>query len=101
MDWGEILWSMGYEILKQTAGGTPGSVPGQPGGMSYTGSGPTMPGANPTGATFSNMTSWNGKRRRRRRRLLTPTDLSDLAALKTIVGNSDALKFAVTKAVRR
>ncbi len=40
-------------------------------------------------------------KRRRRRRLLTPTDLSDLAALKTIVGNTDALKFAVTKAVRR
>jgi len=41
------------------------------------------------------------RRRRRRRRLLTPTDLSDLAALKTIVGGGDALKFAVTKAVRR
>ncbi len=41
------------------------------------------------------------KRRRRRRRLLTPTDLSDLAALATIVGKGDALKLAVTKAVRR
>ncbi len=40
-------------------------------------------------------------RRRRRRRLLTPTDLSDLAALATIVGKGDALKFAVTKPVRR
>ncbi len=40
-------------------------------------------------------------RRRRRRRLLTPTDLSDLAALKTITGNNDALKMAVVKAVRR
>lgn len=39
--------------------------------------------------------------RRRRRRLLTPTDLSDLAALKTITGNNDALKMAVVKAVRR
>jgi len=41
------------------------------------------------------------QKRRRRRRLITPTDLSDLAALKAIVGGGDALKFAVTKAVRR
>lgn len=40
-------------------------------------------------------------RRRRRRRLLTPTDLSDLAALQAIVGKGDALKLAVAKAVRR
>ena len=41
-------------------------------------------------------------RRRRRRRLLTPTDLADLASLQTLVGKgSDAMKFAVTKAVRR
>jgi len=40
-------------------------------------------------------------RRRRRRPLLTPTDLNTLAALKTITGNNDALKFAVMKAVRR
>ncbi len=38
-------------------------------------------------------------RRRRRRRLLTNSDLKDLAALKTITGNNDALKMAVTKAV--
>lgn len=41
-------------------------------------------------------------RRRRRRRLLTPTDMADLASLQTLVGKgSDAMKFAVTKAVRR
>jgi hypothetical protein len=40
-------------------------------------------------------------RRRRRRRLLTPTDLNDLAALKTIVGGGQAINFAVMKAVRR
>lgn len=40
-------------------------------------------------------------RRRRRRRLLTPTDLNDLAALKTIVGGGQAMSFAVMKAVRR
>lgn len=39
--------------------------------------------------------------RRRRRRLLTPTDLNDLAALKTIVGGGQAMNFAVMKAVRR
>lgn len=39
-------------------------------------------------------------RRRRRRRLLTDRDLGDLAALKTITGNNDALKMAVIKAVR-
>lgn len=41
-------------------------------------------------------------RRRRRRRLLTPTDLSDLAALQALVGKgSAALNMAVAKAVRR
>ncbi len=50
--------------------------------------------------TYTNMTS--GRRcRRRRPRLLTPTDLSDLAALKTITGGGQALNFAVMKAVRR
>lgn len=39
-------------------------------------------------------------RRRRRRRLLTASDLNDLAMLKTIVGGS-ALQAAVVKAVRR
>ena len=46
----------------------------------------------------------NGKPRcrRRRRRLLTPTDLSDLAALQALVGKgSTALNMAVAKAVRR
>ena len=41
-------------------------------------------------------------KRRRRRRLLTPTDLSDLAALQALVGKgSTALNMAVAKAVRR
>lgn len=41
-------------------------------------------------------------RRRRRKRLLTPTDLSDLAALQALVGKgSTALNMAVAKAVRR
>lgn len=47
--------------------------------------------------------SWvTHKHRRRRKRLLTPTDLSDLAVLQTLVGKgSDSMKFAVMKAVRR
>lgn len=40
--------------------------------------------------------------RRRRRRLLTPTDLSDLAALAALVGKgSTSMNLAVAKAVRR
>lgn len=47
--------------------------------------------------------SWvTHKHRRRRRRLLTPTDLSDLAVLQSLVGKgSESMKFAVMKAVRR
>ena len=41
------------------------------------------------------------KCRRRRRRLLTPTDLGDLAQLKALVGNGEAMKIAVMKAIRR
>lgn len=41
-------------------------------------------------------------RRRRRRRLVTPTDISDLAALQALVGKgSSAMNLAVAKAVRR
>lgn len=40
-------------------------------------------------------------RRRRRRRLLTSTDINDLAALKAIVGGGQAMNLAVAKAVRR
>jgi hypothetical protein len=40
-------------------------------------------------------------RRRRRRRLLTSSDLSDLAALKSIIGGGAGLNSAVVKAVRR
>lgn len=63
---------------------------------------PTAPGV-PAQVTVDTRT---GKvtpcRRRRRRRLLTPTDMADLASLQTLVGKgSDAMKFAVTKAVRR
>jgi hypothetical protein len=38
---------------------------------------------------------------RRRRRLLTASDINDLAALKALVGNSAGMQAAVVKAVRR
>lgn len=40
-------------------------------------------------------------RQRRRRRLLTSSDLSDLAALKALFGNSAGVQAALVKAVRR
>lgn len=67
--------------------------PTGPGG--FGGPGVSAPG------TYINKHGQLCKRRRRRRRLLTPTDLSDLAALATIVGKGDALKLATVKAVRR
>lgn len=99
-DWGDFIWG-GLASGFGWGAGTPGIVPGQS-GASFTGGGPTL---NPTSAGYYTdpVTGEVKKKkcRRRRRRLLTPTDLSDLAALKSIVGNGDALKFAVTKAVRR
>lgn len=96
-DWGAIL-SGAVDIFQgQTVGGGGGNfVPSGPGGFANTG------GSMPSTVTVNTQT---GKvtpcRRRRRRRLLTPTDLSDLAALATIVGKGDALKLATVKAVRR
>lgn len=40
------------------------------------------------------------KRRRRRRRLLTPTDLGDLAQLQALVGKGEVMKVAVMKAIK-
>lgn len=81
----------------------------------YTYSPPFSPGASSFVAPGVGSTSGSGTyrinpatgavekcRRRRRRRLLTPTDLSDLAALQALVGKgSSALNMAVAKAVRR
>lgn len=91
IDWGNLI-SGGIDLLQgqQPGGGIPNfTVPLPAGGI-------------PQRVTIDTVT---GKvtpcRRRRRRRLLTPTDLSDLAALATIVGKGDALKLATVKAVRR
>ncbi len=95
IDWGNVL-SGTVDILQgqQVGGGVP------PAGYATV---PALPSAPlPAQVTVDTRT---GKvthcRRRRRRRLLTPTDLSDLAALAAVVGKGDALKLAVAKAVRR
>lgn len=86
IDWGDVL------------GGALGDIAGQLGAPGF--SGPVAPV--PSQVIVDTRTgAVKPCRRKRRRRLLTPTDLSDLAALKTITGNNDALKFAVMKAVRR
>lgn len=93
VDWGRVL-SGAIDIAQgQTIGGA---------SQSFVGS-PTAVGAGmPREVTVDTVTGEVKKcKRRRRRRLLTPTDLSDLAALQAIVGKGDALKLAVAKAVRR
>lgn len=93
IDWGSVV-SGAIDIAQgQTLGG--GSSFAGPGGLS-----PVAP--LPAQVTVDTRTGKVTKcKRRRRRRLLTPTDLSDLAALQAIVGKGDALKLAVAKAVRR
>lgn len=97
VDWGNVL-SGAIDIAQgQRVGGGPSS--------SF--AGPMAGGIYPTPAVPRQVTvdTVTGEvkpcRRRRRRRLLTPTDLSDLAALAAVVGKGDALKLAVAKAVRR
>lgn len=89
IDWGDVIGGTLGTIGRQLAGG-----PQQP----YSYSGPVAPRQVTVDTVTGRVTPC---RRRRRRRLLTPTDLSDLAALASIVGKGDALKLAVTKAVRR
>lgn len=100
VDWGNVV-SGAIDIIQgqQVGGGASQSF--QP----YTGGSQGLspyPISTPAQVTVDTRT---GKvtpcRRRRRRRLLTPTDLSDLAALAAVVGKGDALKLAVAKAVRR
>lgn len=105
-DWGHLL-RQGLEGLggfaqpaQQTFGNSTASYVGATGGT-----GPTqIPGGSaampPSGAFRVDQYGRVVRCRRRRRRLLTNSDLKDLAALKTITGNNDALKMAVIKAVR-
>lgn len=93
IDWGDVAGAALSTISRGLVGNpTTGAVPASSPGSS------TIQAAMASGTSGLRLASG---RRRRRRRLLTPTDLGDLAALKTLVGNGDALKFAVMKAVRR
>lgn len=95
-DWGDFAQGAIQGIIQGVIGNefapnlpTPVSVPG--------------PGGPPAKVTVDTRTGQVTRcTRRRRRRLLTPTDLSDLAALQALVGKgSSALNMAVAKAVRR
>ena len=94
IDWGDVIGVGLGSVAQQLVGGSPTIHPGPP----------SLQAANPPAkVTVDTRTGQvTPCRRRRRRRLLTPTDLADLASLQTLVGKgSDAMKFAVTKAVRR
>lgn len=90
IDWGQLAGAVLSNVANQV-GGTGGSA-----GASV---GP-LPAGTSNGSGYYTTTATRC-RRRRRRRLLTPTDLSDLAALQALVGKGDTLKMAVAKAVRR
>ena len=95
---GQDIYDLGMEYIRQQI--LPPTDP-----MIVSGAGPpyTLPfsAIDVGGTTIPSTYYAPKKKRRRRRRLLTPTDFSDLAALKTLTGNNDAFKFAVLKAVRR
>lgn len=94
MDWGDFAQGAIQGVIS-------GLLPGQTGATPpFSG---TPPALTPTKVTVDTRTGAVTKcSRRRRRRLLTPTDLSDLAALQALVGKgSSALNMAVAKAVRR
>ena len=88
IDWGDVIGGALGDIAGQLTGPSPAPFVG-----------PTPPPAQVIVDTRTGQVK--PCRRKRRRRLLTPTDLSDLAALKAIVGGGQALNFAVTKAIRR
>ena len=92
LDWGEFFSGVAQEYIRNEF------LPG--------GGDPRVDLAEPVPAGKFEVDTRTGKitkcKRRRRRRLLTPTDLSDLAALQALVGKgSTALNMAVAKAVRR
>lgn len=97
IDWGNVVNAAIDVAQGQLVGGSPsssfvGPYPGVVNGSSV-----------PSKVTVDTKTgAITHCKRRRRRRLLTPTDLADLAALQTLVGKgSDAMRYAVMKAVRR
>mgnify|MGYP007092448045 CR=1 FL=1 len=95
IDWGAVL-NAGIDAAQgQRPGGVTYATPPIQGYVA------PVPGVTSTPVEIDPKTGKPKCKRRRRRRLLTPTDLSDLAALQAIVGKGDALKLAVAKAVRR
>ena len=94
VDWGDFLSGTAQQFISS-----------QLGTNQYVGGPPpaSLPAPMPAQITVDTRTGEvKPCRRRRRRRLLTPTDLSDLAALQALVGKgSSALNMAVAKAVRR
>ncbi len=103
-DWGHL----GRQIIGNVLGTTPenylGATFGNMTGSSLVDPATSIPSGRaampPSGAFRIDQYGRVVRCRRRRRRLLTNSDLKDLAALKTITGNTDALKMAVIKAVR-
>lgn len=101
VDWGDLLGSAVLGgipgVLNQLTGGTGGTITGGNGG--YTGSVGSPPPAQVLVDTRTGKVS--ACHRRRRKRLLTNSDLSDLAQLQALVGKgSQAMQVAVAKAIR-
>lgn len=93
IDWGNVISGAVDLIQGQTAGGF---VPNSPSWQNGSGAAP------PARVTVDTRTgAVTPCRHRRRRRLLTSSDLADLASLKAIVGGGAAMNAAVVKAVRR
>ena len=101
MPLGSDVYDLGMEWIRQQVLPAPDpmivSGSGAPYTVPFSSVTPEVGGLTAVERAYYNMP----KKKRRRRRLLTPTDFSDLAALKTLTGNNDAFKFAVLKAVRR
>lgn len=122
IDWGDVLGGVAKAIFPLPTAAidlyqgynTPGFVAGPPAtqgpsvGPAIPNLGGGMQGAAscpPTGPKYAKVCLATGAvmplRQRRRRRLLTSSDLSDLAALKALFGNSAGVQAALVKAVRR
>lgn len=122
IDWGEVLGNIGGSIvgglfdplgLRQptqnfiqgamspvpTAAVATAPVP--PGGVAMAANGTCGPGGPRYGKICLATGVVTPLKQRRRRRLLTASDINDLAALKALVGNSAGMQAAVVKAVRR
>lgn len=118
MDLGQILVGLGSQYIESRWGQQPQPMGGYVGTPTASqpvflddGIGLGLPGVDvisePPACGSKNMVydpnkgKWIKRRTRRRRRLITPTDLNDLAALKTIVGGGQALTAATIRAVGR